>query len=94
MYSKEHSSIPKANQTVEIKLPDSSWSIVKIISKAGKATGKYNNWLNVTDGSNDWSMDWSKVSEWKVSDNPLNPDSNVNNVLWCLEDNEFEVLIY
>ena len=56
------------------KYPDSDWKKIKVTERADKATGKADNWLNVSDGLNDsdggtsWSLDWSGVEEWKVLD--------------------------
>ena len=50
------------------KYPDADWKKIKITRRAGKATGKVRNWLNVSDGEASWSLDWSGVEEWKVVD--------------------------
>ena len=55
----------KKNQSVMFKYPDSDWKKMKVTGRAGKATGKAKNWLNVSDA---WSLDWSGVEEWKVVD--------------------------
>ena len=60
--------LPKKNQSVRFKLPDSDWKKIKVTGRAGKATGKARNWLNVSDGETSWSLDWSGVEEWKVVD--------------------------
>ena len=58
--------LPKKNQSVVFKSPDSDWKKIKATWSAGKATGKARNWLNVSDGETSWSLDWSGVEEWKV----------------------------
>ena len=50
------------------KYPDSDWKKIIATRRAGKATGKEKNWLNVSDGETSWSLDWSGVEEWKVVD--------------------------
>ena len=58
--------LPKRNQSVMFKYPDSDWKKIKVTGRAGKSTGKASNWLNVSDGEASWSLDWSDVEEWKV----------------------------
>ena len=60
--------LPKKNQSVMFKYPDSDWKKIKGTRRAGKATGKARNWFNVSDGEASWSLDWSGVEEWKVVD--------------------------
>lgn len=60
--------LPKVNQCVRYRHQDSDdWISAKVIGRAGKATGKHKNWLNVQNLENkvESSLDWSKeVSEW------------------------------
>ena len=60
--------LPKTNQCVKYRSIDTGdWTSVKILGRAGKATSKYKNWLNVKNLENDVesSLDWSKdVAEW------------------------------
>ena len=42
--------LSKKNQSVMFKYPDSDWKKIKVTERAGKATGKETNWLNVSDG--------------------------------------------
>ena len=58
--------LPKKNQSVMFKYPDSDWKKMKVTGRAGKATGKASNWLNVSDGEASWSLDMSDVDECKV----------------------------
>ena len=60
--------MPKKNQSVMFKYPDSYWKKIKVAGGAGKGTGKARNWLNVSDGEISWSLDLSGVEEWKVVD--------------------------
>ena len=57
--------LPKKNQSVMYKYPDSDWKKIKVAGRADKAIGKASNWLNVSDGEASWSSD---VDEWKVVD--------------------------
>ena len=60
--------LPKKNQSVMFKYPDSDWKKIKATGRACKATGKASNWLNVSNGEASRSLDWSDVDEWKVVD--------------------------
>ena len=60
--------LPKNNQCVKYRLSnENEWANVKILKRAGKASGKYHNWLNVRnlDNEREFSIDWDQVSEWK-----------------------------
>ena len=59
--------MPKVHQCVKFRTVDSQeWKDVKILSRAGKAGGKYQTWLNFKNLTDDTesSMDWNTVSEW------------------------------
>ena len=59
---------PKRNQCIKYRTSqENDWSHVKYLNRAGKATGKYNNWLNVKniDDDKEYSLDWNQVSEWQ-----------------------------
>ena len=62
-------SLPKVKSTVLAKpnSEDGAWKRFQIISRGGKATGKYANYLNVLDTENDTTdcIDWGTISEWK-----------------------------
>ena len=45
------------------KYLDSDWTKINVTGRAGKATGKAKNWLNVSDGETSWSLDWSREVE-------------------------------
>ena len=63
--------LPKKNQTVLAKTVNDVWKRFDIISRAGKATGKYPNHLNVFDKeeSKGYCIDWSNdITEWKEID--------------------------
>ena len=59
--------LPMKNQCVKYRSNDTDdWKYVKIGTRAGKAGGKYEYWLNVeslNDGT-EFSIDWSDVSDW------------------------------
>ena len=61
--------LPKINECVKYRTPGSNdWVNVKILSRAGKATGKYGNWLNMKRLDNDveYNLDWkNEISEWE-----------------------------
>ena len=61
--------LPKIHQCVKYRTPGSNdWVNVKILSRAGKATGRYSNWLNMKrlDNEVEYNLDWKKeVSEWE-----------------------------
>ena len=60
--------LPKVNSTVIAKSDDDNeWKRLKIISNAGKKTGKYRNYLNVLDEDKNETkcVDWDKMADWK-----------------------------
>jgi len=60
--------LPRKNQSVDFRYDDSDWNKVKILGPAGKKGGIHQNWLNVEDeNKKQFSMDWEKVSEWKLT---------------------------
>ncbi|XP_057302644.1 uncharacterized protein LOC130636814 [Hydractinia symbiolongicarpus] len=64
---KEHD-FPKVNDHVEVKMKDvPEWFSAKVISRGGKATGKYSSWYNIRkEGTNDeMCLDFKDVEEWK-----------------------------
>ena len=62
--------LPKRNQTVSYKCPETSqWKTVKVLGPAGKKGGVHQNWLNVRSDESTYSIDWSLVDEWKRSSN-------------------------
>ena len=63
----DSSTLPKNHQCVKYRMNDNEdWTNVKVLSKAGKSGGKYQNWLNVQrlDNEKEYSIDWSNISEW------------------------------
>ena len=57
--------IPKRSQDVKYRYTDGEWKHVTVLGPAGSRKGKYKNWVNVADGDEEWSMDWSDVKEWQ-----------------------------
>ena len=60
-YSFEHREKIQINSYPGVKIrykinPHDEWKYVEIIGKAGKETAKNNNWYNVTDGYNRFSL--------------------------------------
>ena len=47
-----------------------------MLGRAGYSKGKYKNWLNVSDKSHAYSLDWSDVAEWKINPDIQNSESN------------------
>ena len=72
--------IPKPKETVEFRSSDDRWFKAKVLSRAGKATGKYKSWLNIQYiepenlNGQTTNMDWStEVAEWRnIENNPEN----------------------
>ena len=59
------STLPLNESKVKYKIKDDSeWTVADVISRAGKATGKYRNWVNVQNENGDFSIDWEKVESW------------------------------
>ena len=78
--------LPKKNQSVIAKDKDNNWKRYDIISRAGKATGKYANHLNVFDKNEKkgYSLDWKNdIVEWKeaVSEEVLITESEQPEIL-------------
>lgn len=60
--------LPKVKSTVVAKpVGDTEWKKMKIISCAGKATGKYSKHLNVLheDTGKLECVDWDEITDWK-----------------------------
>ena len=56
------------NQFADCQLTDSNnWKRFQILSRAGKAKGKYDSWYNVRDVENGTAdcVDWNNVHKWK-----------------------------
>ena len=61
--------LPLNESKVKYKMHnDSEWTVADIIGRAGKATGKNRNWINVHSENNDYSVDWEKVEAWAPFD--------------------------
>ena len=59
---------PKIKQFAEYRLKNSDeWKQVQIISRGGKASGKYESWYNVRDVDDDslYLLDWNTIDKWK-----------------------------
>ena len=72
--------MPRAKSRITYVLRDSSdWKSATVLSRAGKAKGKYKSFLNVLDDGDEVGkcVDWRDVDDWK----PLNQD-----VLVCTSD--------
>ena len=60
---------PKVKQSAEYKLKDfDEWPHVQNISRAGKASGKYESSYNVRDLGDDTLhiLDWNTIDKWKL----------------------------
>ena len=55
--------LPKKDQSLMFKYPDSDWKKIKVTGRADKATGKAGNWLNVSDGEALWP--WTGLMQWR-----------------------------
>ena len=60
-------SLPAKGDLVSYQDGD-AWKEVKVLGRGGRKGGQYENWLNVTDGQTDYSVDWDTVHEWKKVD--------------------------
>ena len=59
--------LPKKNQCVKYRLPESNeWVTVKILDRGGKVGGKHESYLNVKrlEDNIDYGVDFNKVAEW------------------------------
>ena len=59
--------LPKVkDKVVFIREGESKWECRTIHSRAGKQTGKYNDWLNIIDEKgNIENIDWKSIKLWK-----------------------------
>ena len=61
--------LPLNESRVKYKLnDDTEWTVADIIGRAGKATGKNRNWINIHSDNRDYSIDWEKVEAWTPYD--------------------------
>ena len=80
----DNSIIPEVkDRVVFIREGKNEWERRTIHSRAGKQTGKYNNWLNIVDGEgNIENIDWKSIKSWKrdltESDRVFNLKNNAN----------------
>ena len=76
---------PKVKDFVEYKILGSNdFQKARIIKRAGKVSGKYSDWYNIKNLTDDTisSIDWKKVDKWKQnSQEEALINSLVNNVL-------------
>ena len=59
--------LPKMKSTVKFKSAgDGNWKVVKILSRAGKVSGKYKSFLNIegVETKETDCLDWTEVEEW------------------------------
>ena len=68
----ERSSSVKVNDSIRYKLND-EWETGTVLSRAGKATGKYKNWYNIRNENNEersidlGSIQWQKIPETEIN---------------------------
>lgn len=76
--------MPKVKQKVKyLPVNDTNWKTVEVVSRAGKATGKYKHWLNVRNEGNeieiiDWEngvQEWHENNDEENSENPNEPQN-------------------
>ena len=76
------SGIPKIGERVKFKQRENdNWQKAKVISRAGKATGKYPTWRNIEfDDGRIIALDWVKdVTQWDIEESEQNEDINADN---------------
>ena len=71
----------KPNITIQYKLRENSqWETVKVLSRAGKATGKYSNcWNTKNHNTFKHPTDFSKIAEWKIVEETPTPSDTQSN---------------
>ena len=72
--------LPKRNSWLRFKLDGSNeWSNAKTHMRQPKQSGKYNNWVNVTDTdkNEDLCINWDTVVAWEPTEDPTNVQSDV-----------------
>ena len=73
--------LPKKGALVKYKVENDDWKPVKVLGRAGKANGRYSNWLNISDGQTEYSIDWSSVSEWEnLSEQDVNKELSMDEI--------------
>ena len=61
--------LPLNESRVKYKMNESTeWTVADILGRAGKATGKNRNWVNVQSDNHAFSVDWDKVEAWTPFD--------------------------
>ena len=66
---RDGTTLPLNESRVKYKLNDDlEWTVADIIGRAGKATGKNRNWINIHTDNHDYSIDWEKVEAWTPFD--------------------------
>ena len=58
----------KKNQCISVKTAGSdSYMRAKVLSRAGKATGNYRNWVNIlSDSGENLCVNWETVEDWEL----------------------------
>lgn len=72
--------MPKKNDEIRYKQPgDNIWREATIISRAGKATGKYSSWYNVKhpDEENPICIDFQSIDKWKKVEKGRTEEVNI-----------------
>ena len=84
-------SLPKLKDTIRIREKD-SWKAARVISRAGKAKGKFASWFNVEtlDDGEKLCLDFSSVEWQNEKDNPENV--NYNAIFRASNDKERELV--
>lgn len=75
--------IPEINQNFKYKiLVDDEWTVAKILSRAGKASGSNKNWRNIENEHGEkYSIDFDKISQWELLEPETEPTEEVNVVI-------------
>ena len=58
--------LPKQNQIVKYCHGQNPQETVTMLGQAGNRKGEYKNWLNVTNDSEQYSIDWVDIDEWQL----------------------------
>ncbi|XP_066911985.1 uncharacterized protein [Clytia hemisphaerica] len=88
--------LPKPKQKVKyLPRDDTNWKTVEVISRAGKANGKYKHWLNIKNEDNTVEcIDWkNSVQEWHPNESSDEEANGINGAI--IEDSqEAETVFY
>jgi len=87
---------PKKEDTISFKrVPGETWVEAKVLGRAGKATGKYQSWMNIKVGEAETCVNLDDLDEWKIlekSPDTSNVQEEVNIIIPTKRHQELSVI--